>query len=63
MEQEKTYKERIEFYQTQTSELESRVENLLKVNNTLKERLDALLKGENKNSAAALYKEQLSISE
>jgi uncharacterized protein YukE len=44
-EQQKAYKERVEFYQNQTRELESRIENLLKVNSSLKERLDSLLKG------------------
>lgn len=29
----------------------------------MKERVDSLLKGENKNSAVAFYKEQLAISE
>jgi len=39
------------------------VENLIRLNSTLKERLDSLLKGENKNSSLGFYKEQLAISE
>jgi U3 small nucleolar RNA-associated protein 14 len=63
MEQQKAFKEKVEFYQNQTKELELRIENLLKLNSSLKERLDSLLKGDAKNSAAALYKEQLVLSE
>jgi hypothetical protein len=62
-EQERTYNERLDFYQTQTNELESRIQSLLKVNGALKERLESLLKGENKNSAMVFYKEQLAMSE
>jgi prefoldin subunit 5 len=53
----------MQFYQSQTNELESRIESLLKVNSTLKERLESLLRGEGKNSAMMFYKEQLAMSE
>lgn len=63
MEQEKNYNDRIDFYQGQVNILETRVDSLIQVNNMLKNRVDALLKGDSSTSAASLYREQLLLAE
>jgi len=59
-EQEKLYRDQLNFFKDKNKELESRVDELLKINNDLKNRLDEMIRGSG-HSSIACYKEEISL--